>query len=73
MTAETGREVRVVTSEDRPVPLDWSYLFTTVREAVFQLVEDQKSPVYCVSFTQERWVGRWGRGRRMRRRWRGRW
>ena len=51
--AETGREVRVVSSEVRPVPLDWSYLFTTVREAVFQLYEQQKAPVYCVSFTQD--------------------
>ncbi|CAK9069557.1 unnamed protein product [Durusdinium trenchii] len=49
----TGREVSVVTSTERPVPLDWSYLFKNVREAIFELVADGRAPIYVVSFTQD--------------------
>ncbi|CAJ1350415.1 unnamed protein product, partial [Effrenium voratum] len=51
--AYTGREVHLVNSEDRPVPLDWSYSFKSVRDAILDLVSQKRSPVYVVSFTQQ--------------------
>ena len=34
VTAYTGRKVTTITSTDRPVPLDWSYLFETAKGAI---------------------------------------
>jgi len=48
----TGRSVRVVSSQDRPVPLDWSYWPSTVLESLSKLVKEDKVPVYVVNFTQ---------------------
>ncbi len=48
----TGHEVRVVRSEQRPVPLDFSYRDTPLHETIANLIQEGRAPVYVVSFTQ---------------------
>lgn len=48
----SGREVVEVTSTDRPVPLDFSYVETPIHETIESLVNQHKAPVYIVHFTQ---------------------
>jgi superfamily II RNA helicase len=48
----TGRAVAHVTSDERPVPLDYEYRETPLQETVQSLVERGKDPIYIVSFTQ---------------------
>jgi len=48
----SGRKVSLVTSEERPVPLDYSYRETPLHETVSDLLEEGKAPIYVVSFTQ---------------------
>lgn len=48
----TGREVAVVRSSARPVPLDFEYRETPLQETIHDLVMTGKAPVYVVSFTQ---------------------
>ncbi|HEY8339820.1 MAG TPA: DEAD/DEAH box helicase, partial [Egibacteraceae bacterium] len=52
LTRRTGREVAVVTSVERPVPLTFRYVTTPVHETVEGLVAADKAPVYVVHFTQ---------------------
>ncbi|MFI5181147.1 MAG: DEAD/DEAH box helicase [Thermoanaerobaculia bacterium] len=52
LTAFTGREVAYVSSEDRPVPLDYEYRETPLHETIEDLLAQKKSPVYVVNFTQ---------------------
>jgi len=52
LAARTGREVALVASSERPVPLDFSYCETPLHETVETLLEEGKAPVYVVSFTQ---------------------
>jgi superfamily II RNA helicase len=52
LEAESGREVAVVSSEERPVPLDYEYRETPLHETVDDLLAAGKAPVYVVSFTQ---------------------
>jgi superfamily II DNA/RNA helicase len=49
---QTGREVAVVTSTERPVPLDFDYRETPLHETVEALVEADRAPIYIVNFTQ---------------------
>jgi superfamily II RNA helicase len=49
---DTGREVAHVTSEDRPVPLDYEYRETPLHETIEDLLAQKKSPIYVVNFTQ---------------------
>ena len=49
---DTGREVAHITSEDRPVPLDYEYRETPLHETIEDLLAQKKSPVYVVNFTQ---------------------
>jgi superfamily II RNA helicase len=49
---DTGREVAYVTSEERPVPLDYEYRETPLHETIEDLLAQKKSPVYVVNFTQ---------------------
>jgi hypothetical protein len=49
---DTGRPVAHVTSDQRPVPLDWEYRETPLHETIEELLEAKKSPVYVVNFTQ---------------------
>jgi len=50
--AVTGRAVSRVHSDDRPVPLDFSYAETAVHETVEALLRSGRSPIYIVHFTQ---------------------
>ncbi|MBL8684467.1 MAG: DUF3516 domain-containing protein [Myxococcales bacterium] len=52
LTKLTGRETALVRSEQRPVPLEWTYSETTFHEVVEELVKDGRAPVYVVHFTQ---------------------
>ncbi|MFP5284195.1 MAG: DEAD/DEAH box helicase, partial [Thermoanaerobaculia bacterium] len=49
---QTEIEVSLVTSEQRPVPLDFDYRETPLHETVESLLEAGKSPIYIVNFTQ---------------------
>ncbi len=48
----TGRDVALVESEERPVPLDYEYRETPMHETVEVLLEQGKAPIYIVNFTQ---------------------
>jgi Domain of unknown function (DUF3516)/DEAD/DEAH box helicase len=48
----TGREVAVVRSRDRPVPLHFEYRESPLQETIHDLVMTGKAPVYVVNFTQ---------------------
>src|SRR5262245_43782155 len=52
LAARTGREVALVESSERPVPLDFSYCETPLHETVEGLLEEGEAPIYVVSFTQ---------------------
>ncbi len=52
LALRTGREVAVVRSEQRPVPLDFAYCETPLHETVRKLFSEGRTPVYVVSFTQ---------------------
>ncbi|MCG3194340.1 MAG: hypothetical protein DIJKHBIC_03598 [Thermoanaerobaculia bacterium] len=49
---DTGRKVAFVTSEDRPVPLDYEYREMPLHETIEDLLAQKKSPIYVVNFTQ---------------------
>ncbi len=46
------REVALVASDERPVPLDFAWCETPLHETVEGLLEAGKAPIYVVSFTQ---------------------
>jgi superfamily II RNA helicase len=48
----TGREVAVVRSSLRPVPLDFDYRETPLHETIDKLIELNRAPIYLVNFTQ---------------------
>src|SRR5215510_252858 len=48
----TGREVAVIRSSQRPVPLDYEYRETPLHETLEELLAKGKYPVYLVNFTQ---------------------
>jgi superfamily II RNA helicase len=48
----TGVEVATVTSEERPVPLDFEYRETPLHETIETLIAAGKAPAYVVNFTQ---------------------
>jgi len=50
--ARTNREVKLVSSVERPVPLDFEYREVPLHETVIDLVDGERAPVYVVSFTQ---------------------
>jgi len=50
--AQTGRKVAHVHSDERPVPLDYSYRETPVVETVESLLASGLEPIYMVHFTQ---------------------
>ncbi|MBN2362289.1 MAG: DUF3516 domain-containing protein, partial [Deltaproteobacteria bacterium] len=52
VTERTGREVAMVRSLDRPVPLDFEYRETFIHETIERLVEQKRYPIYIVHFTQ---------------------
>jgi len=52
LASRSGREVAIVSSESRPVPLDFEYRETPIHETVADLLEARKAPIYVVNFTQ---------------------
>ena len=54
----TGRPTAVVTSTDRPVPLDYRYARTLVHDTIAELVSEGLAPIYAVHFTQKAAVER---------------
>ncbi len=52
LTKLTGRDTAVVSSDQRPVPLDFSYREDVLTETIEKLVTGDKAPVYLVNFTQ---------------------
>lgn len=48
----TGKEVAVVRSFERPVPLEFEYALTPLHETIQKLVHDGRDPIYLVSFSQ---------------------
>ena len=50
--SRTGRSVSRVHSEERPVPLDFRYSEVPILESAEALLEERKSPIYIVHFTQ---------------------
>jgi len=53
LTKLTGRPSVTVHSDDRPVPLSFSYTERPLYETVIRLVETERAPVYIVNFTQQ--------------------
>ncbi len=52
LTELTGKPTSLVRSEDRPVPLEFSYSTTLLEEQVEELVQADRAPIYLVHFTQ---------------------
>jgi hypothetical protein len=52
LTRLNGKETVTVSSDTRPVPLDFSYSDTLLSATVDDLVKQGKAPVYVVHFTQ---------------------
>jgi len=48
----TGRDVAVVRSSLRPVPLEFEYRETPLHETIDKLIEAKRAPIYLVNFTQ---------------------
>ncbi|MGI9643820.1 MAG: DEAD/DEAH box helicase [Ilumatobacteraceae bacterium] len=53
LTARTGRETSLVSSAQRPVPLDFEYRESTLHRSVEALLESGRAPIYLVHFTQK--------------------
>ncbi|HET9059737.1 MAG TPA: DUF3516 domain-containing protein, partial [Acidimicrobiales bacterium] len=54
----TGKSTTVVTSAERPVPLDYRYARTLVHDTIEELAASGMAPVYAVHFTQKSAVER---------------
>ncbi len=52
LARDTGAEVAVVRSAERPVPLDFEYRETPLHETVEELVAGGRAPIYVVNFTR---------------------
>ncbi|MEM9652137.1 MAG: DUF3516 domain-containing protein [Actinomycetota bacterium] len=52
LTRRTGRQTVLVSSDQRPVPLDFEYRSTTLHQSISELLEQERSPIYLVHFTQ---------------------
>jgi len=52
LAKRTGRETAVVSSAERPIPLNFRYAMTAVHESIEELLETKHAPVYVVHFTQ---------------------
>ncbi len=58
LARRSGRQVAVITSATRPVPLYYSYARTPLHETIEGLLAAGKAPVYVVHFTQKDAVAR---------------
>lgn len=52
LSARTGRDTDFVGGTERPVPLEFSYVYTPVHETIEELLANQLAPVYVVHFSQ---------------------
>jgi superfamily II RNA helicase len=52
LTERTGREVAVIGSTERPVPLTYEYSVEPLPDVVKELIHTSRSPTYLVHFTQ---------------------
>ncbi len=52
MEQRSGRKAALVQSDERPVPLDFTYRETPLHETIDDLATDAKAPIYLVNFTQ---------------------
>lgn len=52
LTRRTGRDTDLVAGSSRPVPLNFSYVYTPVHETIEELLEGGKAPIYVVHFSQ---------------------
>ncbi|KXB55862.1 DEAD/DEAH box helicase [Corynebacterium sp. CMW7794] len=52
LTQRTGRDTTLVAGTTRPVPLDFSYVFTGVQDTIEELLSTGKAPIYVVHFSQ---------------------
>ena len=52
LTERTGRKITYVGGAERPVPLDFHYVFSPVHETIEELLEGNKAPIYVVHFSQ---------------------
>ena len=52
LTERTGRDTTLVAGTTRPVPLDFSYVFTGVQDTIEELLSQGKAPIYVVHFSQ---------------------
>ena len=52
LTKRTGRPTIYVGGSQRPVPLDFHYVFTPVHETLEELLDSGKAPIYVVHFSQ---------------------
>jgi superfamily II RNA helicase len=52
LTRRTGRPTSLVSSDQRPVPLDFEYRSSTLHQSISELLESERSPIYLVHFTQ---------------------
>ncbi|MDX2381197.1 MAG: DUF3516 domain-containing protein [Acidimicrobiia bacterium] len=53
LTERTGRQTSVVTSVQRPVPLEFEYRDSTLHRSVETLLASDRAPIYIVHFTQK--------------------
>lgn len=52
LSSRTGRPTELVSSSTRPVPLSFSYAYTTIQETIEELLAEDKAPIYVVHFSQ---------------------
>ena len=52
LSRRTGRATDLVAGTTRPVPLEFSYVFSAVHETIEELLADKKAPIYVVHFSQ---------------------
>jgi superfamily II RNA helicase len=52
LTRRTGRPTAVVTSAQRPVPLDYQFSMDPLHETLEKLLSNGRAPIYVVHFTQ---------------------
>ncbi|WBT07846.1 DUF3516 domain-containing protein [Corynebacterium sp. SCR221107] len=59
LSKRTGRATNVVGSDaERPVPLEFEFVYTPVHETIDNILKEDKAPVYVVHFTQREAVER---------------
>lgn len=52
LSERTGRNTTYVGGSERPVPLDFHYVFTPIHETIEELLTERKAPIYVVHFSQ---------------------